>query len=246
MNSQVKRILKAVSFVLTFSLVQVYVQADLLPSSGKAPLTAVGQGGGDVTGRLTTRGNNPVTVNGNSARSGETILSGAQIQTPPGVGATVQLGPLGRVDVAPETVLNIAYTADGITVNVTSGCLILTSGQGKTGTVTTSQGGTERTSAPGAPLDICVSRVAGAAPVVGQGAAANAGAGAGGGAAAASGGGAAAAGGGGGGLFGLGTTGTILLASAAAAGVAAAIIVPCRRGPNPSPGTPRGRNDECR
>jgi len=49
-----------------------------------------------------------------------------------------------------------------------------------------------------------------------------------------------------GGLFGLGTAGTFGFLTSAAGITAAAIITPCRRGPNPSPGVPRGRNDECR
>lgn len=243
MNPQGKRIVKAVSLILALALVQVYVQANLIPASIKDRLTFAMKGGGLVAGRLTTRGNNSITVNGNSARSGETILSGAQIQTPSGVGATLQFGHLGKVDVAPDTILNVSYTSDLISVNVSSGCQILTPGEGVTGTVITPEGSTNLAGSTTSPLNICVSREAGsAAPVVKMGAAANAGAlsqepaatpdnqnskG--------------------GGLFGLGKTGTILLISAAAIGITtAAVVIPCRRGPNPSPGTPRGRNDECR
>jgi len=51
---------------------------------------------------------------------------------------------------------------------------------------------------------------------------------------------------GGGGGGGMGRRGLIIGAIGFTAIVVAAIIVPCRRGRNPTPGEPRGRNNECR
>ncbi|HEX8150357.1 MAG TPA: hypothetical protein VF591_24450, partial [Pyrinomonadaceae bacterium] len=188
-----------------------------------------------------------VSVNGAGARSGETIFTGQSIQTPAGVGATVTLPGVGRVDIAPNTNLTLSFEAGKVNVALVSGCAILTADRGSVGSVE-SGGATQRTEGEeGGTIDVCSSATPGGAPIVGQGVAAAAGAGAsGGGAAAATTAGAATAGGGGG-LFGLGTAGTIgVIAAAVGATTAAVILVPCRRGPNPSPGTPRGVNDECR
>ncbi len=53
-------------------------------------------------------------------------------------------------------------------------------------------------------------------------------------------------GGGGGGGVGVGSRGFIIGAIGFTAIVVAAIVVPCRRGRNPTPGEPRGVNTECR
>ena len=112
-----------------------------------------------------------MTVNGNSAKSGETIFSGQQIQTPEGVGATVQLGGLGRVDIAPNTNLTLTFEEGKINVALVSGCVILTAGKGVVGTV--QAGGAEQQTdrAKGGTIDVCTSQTPGAAPVIGQGAA---------------------------------------------------------------------------
>ena len=236
---------KFIALALVLATAQLYVHADLLRTASARLVSAANWQ--SHQGRLTTRGNNPVTVNGNSAKSGETIFSGQQIQTPEGVGATVQLGGLGRVDIAPNTNLTLTFEEGKINVALVSGCVILTAGKGVVGTV--QAGGAEQQTdrAKGGTIDVCTSQTPGAAPVVGQGAAAGAGAGAGGAGGAAAGGAAAGGTAASGGLFGLGTAGTVGFIGAAAIITTTAIItVPCRRGANPSPGVPRGRNDECR
>ena|SRR2546421_391309 len=230
---------KVLALIVALAVSQIYVQASLLADGLKAaPAAQAGQ----LTGRLTTRGNNPVTVNGNSAKSGETIFSGQQIQTPDGVGATIQLGQLGRVDIAPNTNLTLTFTDGRINVNLASGCVILATNRGVNGTIA-AQGTTQQTdSAKGGALDICTGATPGAAPIAGQGAAAGAGAGAAGGATA----GAATAGTT---AASVGVSNTAVLLGAAGFGaivVTTAIVAPCRRGANPSPGVPRGPNDECR
>ena len=234
---------KFIALALVLATVQVYAYADLV-KSGAARLVSAATAQAHK-GRLTTRGNNPVSVNGTSAKSGETIFSGQTIQTPDGVGASVQLPGLGRVDIAPNTNLTLTFEDGKINVTLASGCLILTADKGVTGTL--QAGGTTQQTDPakGGSLDVC-STTPGAAPLFGQGAAAAAGAGAGGAAAGGVAAGATAAATTSGGLFGLGTAGTVGFIGAAAEVAAAAVITPCRRGPNPSPGVPRGRNDECR
>ena len=237
---------KFIALALVLATAQLYVHADLLRSASARLVSAASWQ--SHQGRLTTRGNNPVTVNGNSAKSGETIFSGQQIQTPEGVGATVQLGGLGRVDIAPNTNLTLTFEEGKINVALVSGCVILTAGKGVVGTVQAGGAEQQTDQTKGSAIDVCTGQTPGAAPVVGQGAAAGAGAGAGTGGAAAGG---VAAGGtaaapASGGLFGLGTAGTVGFIGAAAMITTAAVIAPCRRGANPSPGVPRGRNDECR
>lgn len=255
MKARATKMKKSIALFLVIAMLQICVQADFLRTASSADLTkTVDPGQQPLQGRLSTGGNNPVTVNGNSARTGETIFSGQQIQTPAGTGASIDLGSLGRIDMAPNTNLTPVFERGRVTLRLTSGCAILTANKGVAGSVESGTSTTNSDPATGAPIDICTAQTPGAPPVVGQGAASAAGAGAGTAPTAAAAGTAAggttgaAAGAGGGGLFGLSSKGTaILLASIGGAAItAAAIVVPCRRGRNPSPGTPRGRNDECR
>ena len=64
------------------------------------------------TGNLTTRG--PVLVNGNEAKTGLTITSGSVIQTRTGGHATIEMGPVGRVDLDPITAITLAMTSNSI------------------------------------------------------------------------------------------------------------------------------------
>lgn len=238
------RFLKATAFGLALAVTHLCLSAELVRAATSRLIAKASAAQGGSQGRLTTRGNNPVTVNGTSARSGETIFTGQSIQTPEGVGATVNLPGIGRVDIAPNTSLVLTFESGKVNVALTSGCVILTANRGNAGSVEVG-GTTQRTEGDqGGVIDVC-SSPAGGAPVVGQGAAAAAGAGSSGGGAAAGTAAATAAGAGGTGMT---TGGTIILLSAVGAVVASSVIIatPCRRGPNPSPGTPRGVNDECR
>lgn len=87
------------------------------------------------TGKLKTRNNKQVTLNGNKAVSGTTVLSGAQIQTPEKVGATVEINGLGRLDMAPQVDLKIEFVAGQITVELKSGYVVLTTAKGVKGLV---------------------------------------------------------------------------------------------------------------
>ena len=51
--------------------------------------------------RVTTTGNRPISINGASAASGDTVATNAIIETPPGVAATIDLGALGKFDLPP-------------------------------------------------------------------------------------------------------------------------------------------------
>jgi hypothetical protein len=190
----------AIAALALFSIVQIGVQVSFAePNAPANPIPLPQQ----FIARLTTRNNQPIIVNGNSAATGASIVTGATIETGPDQAATVNLGPLGTLDIAPNTKLVLTYDENGnVKVVVVTGCAVLTTKKKANGEVATEQG-TAAKSDPktGGVLDICFPAGA-SAPVVGQGAAAAAGAGAGA---------AGAAGGGGGGLFGLGIPATIAI-----------------------------------
>lgn len=243
MSSLKSRIVKAAALGLALTVTHVGLSAELVQAASARLIAKATTAQGAAQGRLTTRGNNPVTVNGNSAKSGETIFTGQSIQTPEGVGATVNLPGIGRVDIAPNTNLTVSFEAGKVHVALVSGCVIVTANRGNVGSVEAG-GRTERTEGDqGGVIDVCSSATPGGAPIVGQGAASAAGAGASGGGAAAGTAAATAAGSG----VGIGTASTVVLLAATGAVVTTAGVLAsnngCRRGPNPSPGTPRGPND---
>jgi len=165
--------LKATAVIVAFAIAQVYVQISFaeLPSTATVPSPQ-----NIIIGRLTTRNSQPITVNGNSAASGASIQTGATIQTPADVSATINLGPLGSVDLAPNTTIRLDFDEQGnIKVTLISGCVII---RAKRNTeIDTEQGNAAKTDKKkGGILDVCFPPGA-SSPIVGQGAAAAAGAG---------------------------------------------------------------------
>lgn len=214
---------KAIVLLIVFSFLQFYVVFALAgPSLTGETTTLLPVAPQAIMGKLTTRGNQPVSVNGNNVTSGATILSGATIETGDGIGATINLGPLGTIDIAPNSKVTIEFSNGQIKVTVVQGCAIVRNKKGTYAEIYTDKGlatHNDPNQKQAAVLDICYPSGA-PSPIVNQGAAANAGAGAG----------AAAAGGG--------------LPPAALAGIiiggGAAIAVPVvlNRGSNPSPSAP--------
>jgi hypothetical protein len=222
MNQKRRKGSRVIATLLLVSIAQIGLQVGFAEPSTAASTIAIPQ---QFVARLTTRNNQPITVNGLSANTGASILTGATIETGADQSATVNLGPLGQLDIAPNTKLVLTYDENGnVKALILFGCAILTAKKKTTGEVATEQGSAGKTDpAAGGVLDICFPQGA-AAPTVGQGAAAAAGAGAGAGAAA----GAAAAGGGG--LFGLGTATTIAIFSS----IGAVALTPLLFQDNPS------------
>jgi hypothetical protein len=219
-----KRITTAVAFFLVFATSQIYVGARFTEPGTKSATSPQ-----QTTGILTTQGNNQIAVNGANTISGATVVSGARIETPAGVGATVRLGSLGWLDIAPQTLLSLTFDPSGrVNVVLTQGCVVLHTKQNTTGQIETADGVIGKSDpTKDDVLRVCSERGAVPPPGTGAGTVLVAGA--------------PSAGGG------LATSTKVLIGLAVAGGVvAAAIIVPCRRGANPSPGEPRGRNDECR
>ncbi len=176
MNLRQRKALRAVAAFLLFAVAQVSVQIGLADPNnpGSTPFPQ------QFIARLTTRANQPITVNGNSAATGASILTGALIETGPDTGATINLGPLGTLDIAPNTSLRLDYDENGnIKVVLISGCAILTTRRNANAEVETEKGPAAKSDKEaGGVIDICFPPGA-SAPTVGQGAAAAAGAGAG-------------------------------------------------------------------
>jgi len=215
---------RAIAALLLFSIVQIGLQIGLAESndtSNAIPITP------QLVGRLTTRNNQPILVNGLSANTGASIVSGATLETGADQSATVSLGPLGSLDIAPNTKVTLTFDAQGnVNALVAVGCVILRANKGTTGEIATAQGSAGKTDpAVGGVLEMCFQQGA-AAPVVGPGVAVGAGAGTGAPA------GAAAAGAGG--LFGLGVPATVAIIAAAGA----AATTPLFFQSNPSGATP--------
>ena len=233
MNSRCKRITTATALFLVFSVAQVYVQASFARPDSKSVPAAESEEFGAI---LTTRGNQPITINGASAFSGATVLTDAAIETPDQVGATINLGSLGVLDIAPKTKLTLRFDHNGsVKVTLIQGCAILRARKNTTGEVDTPQGYAGATDpATGGVLNICFPP--GASPTANAEAVASAGAGAG-----ASG--SAGAAPGVGPVAGAGAAlGVIIGAIGEGAMITSVVTLPCNRGTNPSPQL----NTQCR
>jgi hypothetical protein len=221
MNPKRSKGYKALAVLMLFAMAQIAVQIAFAAPAGPTPNPVpVPQ---QFIARLTTRNNQPITVNGNSAATGASIVTGATIETGADQSATVNLGPLGTLDIAPNTKLVLTYDENGnVKAVIIFGCAVLSAKKKTTGEVATEQGGSAGKTDPakGGILDICFPPGA-AAPSVGQGTAAAAGAGAGPAAGAAA---------GGGGLFGIGIPATVAII----AGGTAAALAPLGFQDNPS------------
>jgi len=129
---------KVIAALLLLAIVQVSLQVGLAePGNTTNPVLVPQQ----VVARLTTRNNQPVTVNGLSANTGASILTGATIETGADQSATVNLGSLGSLDIAPNTKLVLTYDDQGnVKVVLVYGCAVLTAKKKTTGEIATDQG----------------------------------------------------------------------------------------------------------
>ena len=226
MNQKRRNGSRVIAALLLFSILQVGLQVGLAEPNNTSNPIAVPQ---QVVGRLTTRNNQPITINGLSANTGASILTGATIETGADQSATVSLGPLGSLDISPNTKVVLTYDDQGnVKAVIAYGCAILTAKKKTTGEIATEQGSAGKTDpAAGGVLEVCFPQGA-AAPTVGSGVASGAGAGTGAPATVP------AASGGGGGLFGLGTAGTVAII----ASIGAVALTPFIFQDNPSGSNP--------
>jgi hypothetical protein len=146
------RATKAIALALA-AVLQVYAAGGFALAAPKVAATS-GAPPRQTQGRLTTTGDNNVNVNGNNAKTGETIFSGQQIQTPAGTTAWVQLPGLGSVEIRPDSNVTLTFGEGKITVVVLKGCVRLTADAGVDGTLQ-SNGKTEKTDSDHRILENC-------------------------------------------------------------------------------------------
>lgn len=222
MNSRRRKASTAIAALLLFSISEVGLQIGFAEPHSTTTTPVIPQ---QVIARLATRNNQPITVNGQSASTGASLVSGATIETASDQSATVNVGPLGSVDISPNTKVVLTFAAGTLRADVVYGCVILHARKDTTGEITTEKGSIGKTDpATGGTLEMCFTQGA-AAPVVGPGVAVGAGAGAGPAGAAAA---------GAGGLFGLGVPATVAIITAGTV----AGLTPLFFDDNPSPSTP--------
>jgi len=138
MNSKTQRIAGVVALLLVFCTSQIYVSAGFAapePEVTETPLIQLQES----PGILTTIGNKPITVNGAASITGATVLSGASIETPEGVTATVSLGNLGSLEIEQNAKLTLNFQTHSIKVVLLQGCVTLYAKKGVTGDIETSK-----------------------------------------------------------------------------------------------------------
>src|SRR5215510_13361561 len=138
MNQRRRNGSRAIAALLLFSITQIGLQIGLAEPHNATSTTLLPQ---QVVARLTTRSNQPITVNGLSAGTGASILTGATIETGADQSATVNLGPLGQLDIAPNTKLVLTYDDKGnVKAVLVYGCAVLTAKKKTSGEIATEQG----------------------------------------------------------------------------------------------------------
>lgn len=146
MTNQRRRTSRAIAVFLAFALVQVCIQL-----SFAAP--AVPQ---QFIARLTTTGNQPITVNGASAASGASLLTGATIETPAAVSATIDLGALGTVELQPNSSIQLDFDDSGnVRVKVLRGCVTIKKKGPGEAEAYTAEGASEKTNSNRKGLGFC-------------------------------------------------------------------------------------------
>lgn len=74
-----------------------------------------------VTGKNINGETSFVKVNGEAAQSGRSIFSSSTIATPENVNAVINLGKLGKLELAPNTTLNLSFDEKGISGDLLAG-----------------------------------------------------------------------------------------------------------------------------
>lgn len=123
-------------------LVLVYALA-LLPGNAISPdVVATRQIGSQVpsAARLITRRDQPIFINGQKLATGAIVLTGATVETPKDVGATLALGSLWTLDLAPETKLTVNFQDSTVNVMLSQGRALLDVKKGIAATFNTRAG----------------------------------------------------------------------------------------------------------
>jgi len=144
MSKQRRSTYRALAVFLAAALVQVCIQL-----SFAAPPQ-------QFIARLTTTGNQPITVNGASAASGASLLTGATIETPDAVSATIDLGALGTVELQPNSSIQLDFDDSGnVRVKVLRGCVVVKKNGPGEAEAYTAEGASEKTNSNRKGLGFC-------------------------------------------------------------------------------------------
>ena len=137
MNSKTKRLASVIAIFLVVCTSQILVTAGFVaPEDTSVNDQSQGQ---VAAGILTTVGNKPITVNGAASITGTTILSGASLETPHEVEATVSLPTLGSLEMEQDAKVTLTYQSDQVHVLLLKGCVTLRANKGVTGIIETSK-----------------------------------------------------------------------------------------------------------
>ena len=113
MNSKLW-IKKALSMCLVVATMATYSMVTLANSEKVAgELTISNKNSGSVS--------SSVKVNGEVAQSGRSIFSSSTIATSENTGAVINLGKIGKIELAPNTVLSLSFNDKGITGDLAAG-----------------------------------------------------------------------------------------------------------------------------
>ena len=157
---------RVIAALVLFSIAQVGLQVGLAEptvTTTAIPISA------QIVGRLTTTNNQPIQVNGLSASTGASILSGATLETGADQSATVNLGPLGTVEIGPNSKVVLTFDDQGnFKALVMFGCVKVSAKKNATGEVATDQGSQGKTN-PASGGDLEMRYQPGSAPALGQG-----------------------------------------------------------------------------
>lgn len=135
----------AIAILVMFAVAQISLQI------------AFAQGPQFIARLTSTRGNQPILVNGLSASTGASIVTGAIIETGADQTAEINLGSFGTLELAPNTQLRLDYDQSGNTkVTLIRGCVILRTKKNAEGEIVTEQGSAAKNDKKkNSVLDVC-------------------------------------------------------------------------------------------
>lgn len=142
MNLKRRKASTAIAALLLFSISQIGLQVGFAEVNSTRNTPVVPQ---QIIARLATKNNQPITVNGQSTASGTSIVSGATIETGADQYATVNVGPLGSVEISPNSKLVLTFAQGNLKALVMSGCVTVHARKNTTGEVATEQGSSSKT-----------------------------------------------------------------------------------------------------
>jgi hypothetical protein len=142
---------RAIAVLLAVALVQVCFQLSFATPAAAAPVVPQ-----QFIARLTTTGNQPITVNNASAASGASLLTGATIETPAAVSATIDLGALGTVELQPNSAVQLDFDDSGnVRVRILRGCVVIKKNGPGEAEAYTAEGASEKTNSNRKGMGFC-------------------------------------------------------------------------------------------